>query len=184
MRATEVLMEEHRVIERVLASLTQLCDRLEEEGELRAAVFLDAADIMAGFADTCHHCKEEGVLFPAMEQSGVPREGGPIGVMLAEHEEARRLTRSMREAAETLVAGDASAKSLVLGYARDYIALLEQHILKEDGILFPMADQAMGEEKRQELSEAFANAEREEISEGVCKNYLGKVAALEMEAKA
>jgi hemerythrin-like domain-containing protein len=176
-------MEEHRVIERVLASLTLLCDQLEEDGELRLAVFLDAADIMKGFADICHHCKEEGVLFPAMERSGVARQGGPIGVMLAEHEEARRLTGAMGEAAEKLAAGDASAKFGVLQNARDYVALLEQHILKEDSILFPMADEVLGEEKRRDLDEAFAIAEREEISEGVCKKYLGKVEALEREAK-
>ena len=183
MHATEVLMEEHRVIERVLASLTLLCDRLEEGGEFQPAIFLDAADIMKRFADGCHHCKEEGVLFPAMEQSGVARQGGPIGIMLAEHEEGRRLTSAMREAAEKLVAGDASAKPEVLRHARSYVALLEQHIQKEDSILFPMADEVMGEEKRRDLGEAFAIAEREETSDGVCKKYLGKVEALERGAE-
>lgn len=184
MHATEVLMQEHRVIERVLASLAQICDRIEEGEDLRPTIFLDAADIMKSFADRCHHCKEEGVLFPAMEQSGVPRQGGPIGVMLAEHAEGRRLTSELKEAAEKLVAGDASAKSEVLRNARDYVALLEQHILKEDRILFPMADSVIGEEERQDLAEAFATAEREESLEGVCGKYLGKVEALERASKA
>jgi hemerythrin-like domain-containing protein len=118
-----------------------------------------------------------------MEQSGVARQGGPIGVMLAEHEEGRRLTSAMQEAAEKLVAGDASAKSGVLRNARDYVSLLEQHILKEDSILFPMADEVMGDEARRDLTEAFANAEREETLDGVCKKYLRKVEALEREAK-
>src|SRR4030065_429878 len=76
---------------------------------LSPGVFIMAADFIKGFADGCHHKKEEGVLFPAMQAAGVPSEGGPISVMLAEHEQGRRLTAGMRAAAERLPACDASA---------------------------------------------------------------------------
>jgi hypothetical protein len=46
-----------------------------------------------------------------------------------------------------------------------------------------MADEVMGDEARRDLTEAFANAEREETLDGVCKKYLRKVEALEREAK-
>ena len=95
MEATKILNDEHRVIERVLAVLEKAAGSLEADQGVQADFFLSAAEFIKGFADGCHHRKEEGVLFPAMEAAGVPRQGGPIGVMLAEHEEGRRLTREM-----------------------------------------------------------------------------------------
>ena len=87
MQATSVLMDEHRIIERMLGDLELASERLASGAPIRPGFFLDAAEFVKGFADGCHHRKEEGVLFPAMELAGVAREGGPIGVMLAEHEE-------------------------------------------------------------------------------------------------
>jgi len=102
MKATEILMEEHRVIEGVLTSLETAAKRLSTGQAVAAGIFLKAADFIKGFADGCHHRKEEGVLFPALVANGMPKDSGPVAVMLAEHEEGRRLTRAMREGAERM----------------------------------------------------------------------------------
>ena len=82
MQATDVLSSEHRVIERVLVSLEQAAQAVEAGASVRPGFFLDAADFIRGFADGCHHRKEENVLFTTMSQHGVLVEGGPtkIGV--------------------------------------------------------------------------------------------------------
>ena len=77
MQATAVLKEEHRVIERVLDALETAANRLTTGSPVRPGVFLQAADFIKGFVDGCHHKKEEGVLFPALEAAGIPAEGGP-----------------------------------------------------------------------------------------------------------
>ena len=181
MEPTELLMEEHRVIERLLASMDSAASRLEADDGIRIGFFVDAAEVIRGFADGCHHRKEEGILFPAMEEAGVPKEGGPIGVMLAEHEEGRRLTRAMREAAERVIQGDGLAKLAVIESARGYTELLRQHISKEDAVLFPMAERLLQGKKAIEMAEAFEIVEQEETGEGVHEKYLGIVEALERE---
>ncbi len=70
-----------------------------------------AADFITGFADGCHHRKEEGVLFKALQANGMPAGQGPIAVMLSEHEQGRKFTRNMRAAAQQLQAGDPAAKA-------------------------------------------------------------------------
>ncbi|RPJ01063.1 MAG: hypothetical protein EHM39_03845, partial [Chloroflexi bacterium] len=75
MKATEILMDEHRVIERVLTALESAARRVEAGQALRPDFFVDAADFIRGFADGCHHMKEEGVLFKTMEDYGVPVTG-------------------------------------------------------------------------------------------------------------
>ncbi len=159
MEATKILIDEHRVIERVLAVLEKAAGGLESDQGVQAEFFLSAADFIKGFADGCHHRKEEGVLFPAMEAAGIPRQGGPIGVMLAEHEEGRRLTRLMRAAAEKLAAGETAAKTEVVMNARAYTRLLHQHIAKEDQVLFPMADRVIQLSAQDKLAEDFERVE-------------------------
>ncbi len=77
MQATDILMEEHRVIERVLTSLERAAVKLDNGGPVRPGFFIDAAEFVKGFADGCHHKKEEGVLFTALVDAGLPREVGP-----------------------------------------------------------------------------------------------------------
>lgn len=181
MEATDILMSEHRVIERVLTALDVATQRLEQGQAVRAGFFLDAADFIKGFADGCHHRKEEGVLFESMVAHGMSRLGGPIAVMLADHEQGRSFTRGMREAAHKLEAGDASAKTAVIANARGYVALLQQHIMKEDNILFPMANRVIPSDDQPAVAQGFERVEHEETGEGVHEKYLALAARLEQE---
>jgi hemerythrin-like domain-containing protein len=181
MEATDILSSEHRVIERVIAVLEKAADRLEAGQPVRPGLWLDAADFIKNFADGCHHRKEEGVLFKAMEANGMPVQGSPIGVMLAEHEQGRVFTRAMRAAAERLQSGDAAAARDVLLNARGYAGLLRQHIFKEDRILFPMAGKVIPLDQQAQVNEDFEHVEHEETGEGVHEKYLALAAALEAE---
>ncbi len=99
MQAIENLMTEHRLIERVLMALETAARRLMAGQPLRAGFFLDATEFLQGFADGCHHWKEETVLFPALIAHGMPSRGGPVAVMLSEHEQGRAFVRALQEAA-------------------------------------------------------------------------------------
>jgi hemerythrin-like domain-containing protein len=178
MQATSILMDEHRVIERMLGDLESASERLASGAPIRPGFFLDAAEFVKGFADGCHHRKEEGVLFPAMESAGVAREGGPIGVLLAEHEEGRRLTGAMRAAAEKLEAGSIAFRGEVVRHAQAYVALLRRHIAKEDSVLFPMADRLLLPAAAARLAEDFDRVEHEETGAGVHEKYLAMAEAM------
>lgn len=181
MQATDILMDEHRVIERVLTALESAAKRLERGEAVRPGFFIDAADFIKGFADGCHHRKEEGVLFKAMIAGGMPSEGGPISVMLSEHELGRAYTRAMREAAVKLEAGDPLARSAVVFDACSYVDLLRQHIAKEDSVLFPLASRVIRAAAQDKVTEDFEQVEHEETGEGVHEKYLALAEKLEKE---
>jgi hemerythrin-like domain-containing protein len=181
MKATEVLSEEHRVIEQVLNTLEAGADRLESGQPVRPEFFLSAVDFIRGFADGCHHRKEEGVLFKRMEAQGVPVQGGPLGVMLSEHDLGRQYTRALHSAAQDMQSGDSSANRRVIQSSRSYVALLRQHIYKEDNILFPMADRVIPAERYDSVWEDFENVEHEETGQGVHEKYLALAITLAAE---
>jgi hemerythrin-like domain-containing protein len=165
MKATEILMAEHRVIEQVLNCLEKIADQAEANGKLDAASGRDAVTFFRTFADKCHHGKEEAQLFPAMEAKGYPRNGGPTGVMIHEHEFGRERVRVMDVAIEK-----ADVKEFVEN-ARLFIGMLRQHIEKEDHCLFRMANEAFGDEDQEKLLLAFEKVEREDIGTGTHEKF-------------
>jgi hemerythrin-like domain-containing protein len=128
--ATQILRDEHRVILHGLRSLEAAAGRLASGGTLPEGLWELMLGWLGAFADRTHHAREETALFPAMVKAGVPEGGGPIEVMLEEHAEGRALLAAM--ATGTGVERAASA--------RRYVRLLCDHIDKENGLLFPLAD--------------------------------------------
>jgi hemerythrin-like domain-containing protein len=175
-KATELLSDEHRVIERVLAALEKLTTRPVEKS---LDCWKKALDFFSHFADQCHHFKEEKVLFPAMEEHGMPRDGGPIGMMLTEHEEGRGYVRTMTAALTLAEAGNEAAKDTLLNNARAYLRLLREHIQKEDEILFRIADDVIPADEQKALLRSFEEHEAKEIGDGVHEKYLKLVEELE-----
>jgi hemerythrin-like domain-containing protein len=167
--ATEVLKEEHRVIEKVLDALERLANAAETSA---LAEWDKVIDFARNFADKCHHLKEENLLFPALEERGIPREGGPIGMMLAEHEEGRGYVRAMAAAVASAGKDSVDNRQILRETAIAYIRLLRQHIQKEDEVLFQMADEVLSSEEQKTLLREFEEHELKEIGAGFHEKYL------------
>lgn len=166
MRPTEILKEEHKAIKLMLSILEKLCAKLESGEKINAEHLLQIVDFIRVFADKCHHGKEEDKLFPALEEAGIPGEGGPIGVMLIEHDEGRNYVRELSDSVNKYKKGDTKVTKNIIENARNYIDLLTQHIYKEDNILYPMGERVLSKEKESELLREFEKIEEERIGHG------------------
>jgi len=118
------------------------------------------------FVDKCHHGKEEELLFPALEKVGVSREGGPIGVLLHEHQQGREYVQAMNAALAQYTKGDPSVVNEFMKTAKGYINLLNQHIEKENGVLFPLAEKHLSAQAQEKLWEGFGMIETQKIGVG------------------
>jgi hemerythrin-like domain-containing protein len=103
--------------------------------------------------------------------------------MLDEHEQGRAFTRAMRDAARRLEGGDAEARRQVVSSARGYVALLRDHIAKEDEMLFPMADEILSAERQDIVVRGFAQIERQDAGDGAVERFHALAARLEAEAR-
>lgn len=166
MTPTEQLKEEHNAIKLMLKILEECCRKLESGEEVNSKHLEEMLDFIKVFVDRCHHAKEEDLLFPAMQAAGIPREGGPIGVMLAEHDMGRNYMREMSDALAKYNAGDRQASKKIVENGRAYASLLKQHIDKEDNILYRMADMRIPKQRQQDMLEKFELVERERIGVG------------------
>lgn len=166
MKATEDLRKEHEGI-MVMLQVLQAVSKKLSHGEQVDVRHLDGImEFLSIFVDKCHHGKEEEFLFPALEASGIPRDGGPIGVLLAEHEEGRRIVSELRDAVKNYPSDDKSAADIIKSRMGSYVELLTQHIAKENTVLFVMAEANLDAAEDGRLLEAFERIENERIGAG------------------
>ncbi len=174
MTATTALRSEHNYILAMIDCLVSACKAAENDERFDSDTFRAGLDFIQNYADAWHHAKEEGLLFPALEAAGMPRGGGPIAMMLNEHELGRTYARQIRNNLEAATNGDDSAIQLVLRFTLAYAELLTQHIQKENNILFNMADQILSPEEQARLQQEYktiipsgASAKSGEYYEGI-----------------
>lgn len=181
MKATDILFEEHRIIMKVLQCLQKIAEEAEEKGKLNAISAHTAINFFRNFADRCHHAKEEERLFVVLEEHGLPRNGGPTGVMLMEHEEGRKFVRGLANSVAKAAQGNQDAIQKFTENARNFMALLRNHIDKEDQVLFPMAEQTLDNKVAETLLSEFKRIESDaggnrhseyiEIAKQLCDQY-------------
>jgi len=166
MKPTEELMKEHTAIRLMLDIMGRAAERIETGEEPNLQELDDILSFLTTFADGCHHAKEEEFLFPALERAGMPRSQGPIGVMLAEHDRGRALIKGIAAAIAEYRAGVRPMPASFGANVRSYAILLDQHIEKENMVLFPMAERLIPEGEQQEIARAFDRLELERIGVG------------------
>jgi hemerythrin-like domain-containing protein len=170
-KPTEILKNEHRVIEKMLAVVDRMADQALQSRILELQSAAQAIDFIRTFADKCHHAKEEDLLFARMETVGFPRDEGPIAVMLHDHDAGRAFVRGMAGVVEGAARGEEDALKTFASNAHGYTEMLRGHIQKEDRILYPMADESFDENDQAELLAAFEKADNQ-AGPGIHEKYV------------
>jgi hemerythrin-like domain-containing protein len=160
MRATAILRAEHEAI----LSGTSLLQNVVERIATDEPVSPDQLGHLLGFfdavADGTHRAKEEKVLFPALAAFGFDVERAAIAANVAEHVRLRSLLDVMRETA-AFIGGSRAARGRFVQAARSYVGVIENHIAKENSVLFPMIDEVLAGRDESWIVEQFAERDAE-----------------------
>jgi hemerythrin-like domain-containing protein len=154
MNITQVLSEEHQLILQVISTTLDECKALENGKEMDTGFFEEVITFIKNFADKFHHAKEEDILFKAMLENKECLHCNPIPVMMHEHEEGRRFVHGM---VEGITNGN---QDKLIENTRNYCNLLQQHIYKEDHVLYPMAEQALSETQKEIINQEYKKTEQ------------------------
>jgi len=167
MQPIKDLKMEHDAVKITLRILDKICQRIEKSRKIIDFEHLDQLlEFFKVFVDKCHHGKEEELLFPALENVGVSNKGGPIGVLLHEHQQGREYVQAMNAALDQYTKGGQSVVNEFVKSAKGYINLLTQHIEKENGVLFPLAEKHLSKQTQEKLWEGFEMIETQKIGVG------------------
>jgi iron-sulfur cluster repair protein YtfE (RIC family) len=130
MSTTQPLFQHHKQCDEIFADAEEACSN----GDWAAG-----AGAFASFAGQleAHFLSEEEVLFPAFE-SATGMTSGPTEVMRGEHRQMRDLLAQMKQA---LADRDSDGFG---GTAETLLIMMQQHNMKEENILYPMCDSALG----------------------------------------
>ncbi len=172
---SEILREEHEVIEHLLHVLGAMASEVERGARVPRGDLEATLEVIVNFADKCHHAKEERVLFPALAKAS-PKEGALLVRRLeGDHRAGRKLVGAMREALPGVVEGKAASRKSFAKSARTYVGLLEAHIAAETDRLLPLVDSAIPPGERAALAADFERIEHEETGAGLHERYEGTI---------
>ena len=130
MSVTAPLFQHHKHCDELFAQAEDACAGGDwVTGEKAFALLLDQLET--------HFTSEEELLFPAFE-TATGMTSGPTEVMRGEHRQMRDLLGQMKGA---LASKDGDAFG---GAAETLLILMQQHNMKEENILYPMCDNALG----------------------------------------
>lgn len=130
MSITTPLFQHHKHCDEIFADAESACNSGDwGAGEKAFTLLRDQLEM--------HFSSEEELLFPAFENA-TGMTSGPTEVMRGEHRQMRDLLAQMDGA---LAARDSDAFG---GAAETLLILMQQHNMKEENILYPMCDNALG----------------------------------------
>jgi hemerythrin-like domain-containing protein len=167
--------------EAILRALKRLEERVAEwkrTGRVDPAVLRRFVEFTRTFVDRCHHGKEERCLFLCLERRGIPGEGGPIGVMLYEHQLGRELVARPDEGLIALEGSEDGVVGAILSTCDKYVQLLRNHIAKENGVLFPMGESVVEMKDVAEVGGCYERVEEVDVGREAHERFerLGKEA--------
>lgn len=151
MNVTEKLMDEHQLILKYIDLLKRYLSVLSRDPS-RSDLFSQLPqfiDFIQNYSDRYHHAKEENILFKYMEMPGVLTHCNPLPVMLDEHDSGRSFVKQIKEAI------DANDHKKMIECALGWARLLQDHINKEDNVLYLMAEEGLDEEQKKMIIKEY-----------------------------
>jgi len=150
---SKILSKEHENILKVVSALEKESDLVEKGKNIDENFFRKVIDFIRNYADKFHHAKEENILFKEFnkcaEKNPECLHCNPTEQMLIEHDKGRKFVKGMEKSLNK------KDKKELVKNARRYSHLIQEHIFKEDNILYPMTEEVLNESKEKEILKRF-----------------------------
>lgn len=139
--AMELLYQDHRNLERLLAAMERQVVHLEEAEESDLDIVKAVLDYCLTYPDLCHHPKEDLVLRQLRLRR--PDAAASVGDLEAEHRKLSEATRHFAAALHQALVGGHPLSGDFDKSARDFLAGYRRHIEMEETVFFPLAEKCL-----------------------------------------
>ncbi|QRN94758.1 hemerythrin domain-containing protein [Archangium violaceum] len=157
MDAIDILMNEHRHIERVLDVLERAVVHGRGGGDVSPVLFERAAHFLLTFVDGSHDAKE-GEVFQAITSRGLPLGEGVMAALSGQHAMGRELAEELRETARAVTRGEKEPEDIYV-LAERYVRLERGHTEAEEGRFFPIVRRLLPVDMMERVRAKFARIE-------------------------
>lgn len=155
--ATQVLREEHRLMESAILAFAEIIKCLEQGAELDRRSVIELAELFPVYADHWHHSKE-GFLISQMLARGRSHGEYLIRTFYEEHARIQPLLANLTKGAEEH--SNSGMAEPLAGCLREVVDFYPGHMWKADHLLFPLADSILSPADEQALVEQFDSIEQ------------------------
>jgi hemerythrin-like domain-containing protein len=152
------MVSEHRVIDRVLDSLEAWAKLVTSGGDVEPGSLMGYVRFFREYADSIHHGKEEDVFFSALRRQGCGGFESVLQAMERDHGMGRNLVDDLHVAAGRPT-WTAEQRNRVARAATSFVSMLRNHIVEEDGYVFPKAVELLSDDAMKGVRAAFERVE-------------------------
>lgn len=180
----DILLDEHKLVDRVFAIIEKVRDKLEDEKEVPATVFWKIVELIRSYADVIHHSKEEDILFEQMREhdTELPDEvQRNIAVLIEEHITALDLANEMHKGIRAYHRGTPQAREEILKSVNEYLEIMQPHFKMEENEVFPAMVDVLSQEEKDKMKADFERFDKILGGKEVHKRYQQLVKELENE---
>ena len=158
MEPLEVLRNEHGLMRHYVDNLEVAVQHLEGGKQPPTEFFVKAVKFAREFAETFHHLKEEHVMFVRLAQRQDGEMDGEIAALRSQHEGARDYVTEISLALNGYDEGRQIQIEKVMENANAYVALMRDHIHREDHLFFPLVSEKLTDDEMSQLTVEFDRA--------------------------
>ncbi|MFX1319161.1 MAG: hemerythrin domain-containing protein [Promethearchaeota archaeon] len=180
----DILLDEHKLVERVFTIIEKARDKLQDKEEIPAPIFWKIVEFIRGYADVVHHSKEEDILFDTLRDhdTDLPEEvDRNIAVLIEEHIEALDIANEMHKSIREYHRGVPEGREKILKTVTDYLKLMQPHFKMEEEEVFPALVNVLSDKEKNMMKADFDRFDEILGGKGVHKRYTKIVEELEKE---
>lgn len=145
------LIDEHKVIKKILKTLDIFRNNLDSLESKREDFIVKTVDFFRTYADACHHGKEEQILFKRLQTLKLSAEEKKLlDELIKEHQMGRELVAKI----------EVAKKDQLIGLIDSLMTLYKQHIYKEESKFFFLAFKHFSEEEQEEMRLEFLDVDK------------------------
>ncbi len=175
--ATEDLMREHGVLNRILLIYEEGLRRLAAKEDVPPEVFHKPALLVRKFVEDYHEKLEENFIFPEFEKA--KKLTDLVRVLRDQHQAGRRVTDVVLRAATPDRFGRADARAELASACRAFVRMYRPHEAREDTVLFPALHKIVPAKRLKDLGEQFEKEEDKLFGEEGFEKTVEQVAGIE-----
>lgn len=175
--ATEDLMKEHGLLNRILVIYDECIMRLANKQDFSPEALHQSAGIIRRFVEDYHEKQEEDSVFPRFRKAG--KLVDLVDTLQRQHDAGRTLTSRIIQWATAQALKDDTQRTQLMDALRTFNYMYRPHESREDTILFPELKKIISSHEFDAMGEDFEKREQKIFGQDGFEKMVSQVADIE-----